>query len=236
MSDDLLERATRALKETSEPSPEELRRTRMRVMESARASQRRRSRVVYVAFPIAAVFVATTAWAASTGRLGAAFRALFAPEPAPTTVASAPRIPTPVPPIAAPPPPPEEPIAEAPPPPPPPVASAPAPRPSAPPPPKVADAEVEDANSLDLTLYKQAHRLHFVEKSYAPALDAWDDYLRQSPGGAFVIEARYNRAICLVKLGRKAEARIALQPFADGKVGGGYRQAEASKLLDALEP
>jgi len=240
MSDDLLERATRALKESGEPSPEELRRTRMRVMDSARGTQRRRARVVYVAFPIAAVLVAATAWAASTGRLDAAMRgvrALFAPEPAPTTVASAPRIPTPVPPIAAPPPPSvEEPIAEVPPPPPSPVASAPpAPRPSAPPPPKVEDAEVEDANSLDLTLYKHAHRLHFVEKSYAPALDAWDDYLRQSPGGAFVIEARYNRAICLVKLGRKAEARIALQPFADGKVGGGYRQAEASKLLEALD-
>ena len=94
------------------------------------------------------------------------------------------------------------------------------------------------ASSLHLCalLYKQAHRLHFNEKSYGPALEAWDDYLRQSPGGAFVIEARYNRAICLVKLGRKAEARVALEPFAAGKVAGGYRRDEAAKLLEALEP
>ena len=110
MSDDLLERATRALKESGEPSGEELRRTRMRVMEAARASHRRRSRVVYFALPIAAVLVGTTAWAASTGRLGAAVRgvrAVFAPEQ-PTVVASAP--PAPV--IVAPPPPVEAPAVE----------------------------------------------------------------------------------------------------------------------------
>jgi hypothetical protein len=212
----------------------------MRVMETARASQRRRSRVVFVAFPIAAVLVATTAWAASTGRLDAALRGvrtLFAPAPVtqPTVIASAPR----------PPPPPSVPVEEpaAPPPPPAPVetpappvvSAAPVPRPSAPPP-KVVDADVDDASSADLALYKQAHRLHFTDKAYGPALEAWDDYLRQAPGGGFVIEARYNRAICLVKLGRKAEARIALEPFAEGKVAGGYRREEAKKLLEALEP
>lgn len=241
MSDDLLERATRALKESGEPSSEELRRTRMRVMDTARSSQRRRARVVYVAFPIAAVLVATTAWAASTGRLGAAVRGvknLFSPAE-PTVALSAPPPPT----VATQPPPPEQPREEAPappapepePPPPPVVSAPPPPRPSVVAPPKVADADVDDASSVDITLYKHAHRLHFVDKSYGAALDAWDEYLRGSPGGAFVIEARYNRAICLVKLGRKAEARIALQPFADGKVGGGYRRDEAAKLLDALD-
>ncbi len=236
MSDDLLERATRALKESGGPSADELRRTRMRVMESARGSQRRRARVIYVAFPIAAVLVATTAWAASTGRLGAAMRgvrALLAPAE-PTVVVSAP--PPPV--VGAPPPVAEQPPREEPiePPAPPPVVSAPpAIKPSVVAPPKVNDADVDDASSVDITLYKQAHRLHFVEKSYGAALDAWDEYLRRSPAGAFVIEARYNRAICLVKLGRKAEARIALEPFADGKIGGGYRREEASKLLEALD-
>jgi len=234
MSDDLLERATRALKETSEPSSDELRRTRMRVIETARSSQRRRARVVYVAFPIAAVLVATTAWAASTGRLDAAIRgarALFAPAE-PTTVASAPPPATPI--AESAPPPRDEPVQPPIEPPPPPVIT-PVNPPRPPPAPKVVDAEVDDASTVDLTLYKQAHRLHFNEKSYAAALDAWDEYLRRSPAGAFVIEARYNRAICLVKLGRKAEARTALEPFAAGKIADGYRREEASKLLEALD-
>jgi len=47
-----------------------------------------------------------------------------------------------------------------------------------------------------------------------------------------VLEARYNRAICLVRLGRRAGARAALAPFASGAYGG-YRQEDARALLDA---
>jgi hypothetical protein len=188
-------------------------------MESVRNDKRRRARFFAYAFPIAAVLVGTTAWAASTGRLAAIFR----PPPKEEPVAAAPPPPASV---ELPPPTPPPPLET-----PPPVIASAAPKPSVPRPPHV---EVEDASSADLSLYQKAHTLHFVTKRYDEALAAWDDYLRGSPNGAFVAEARYNRAICLVKLGRKAEATVALQPFADGKVAGGYRQAEAQKLLEHL--
>jgi len=82
-------------------------------------------------------------------------------------------------------------------------------------------------------LYETAHQAHFAAHAPAAALPAWDAYLAQFPNGRFSLEARYNRAICLVRLGRHEEARAALQPFANGEAGG-YRQHDASALLDAL--
>jgi hypothetical protein len=84
-----------------------------------------------------------------------------------------------------------------------------------------------------LSLYRRAHRLHFEAHDSAAALLAWDAYLRAAPEGRFAPEARYNRALCLLRLGRGAEAREALAPFAAGRFGD-YRQAEAAALLDRL--
>jgi hypothetical protein len=95
--------------------------------------------------------------------------------------------------------------------------------------------EESDAGSIDLADYKRAHKLHFSEQNYAAALPAWETYLHDHPGGSFAVEARYNRAICLVKLGRNAEAKSALEPFAQEKVAGGYRQEQAKALLEVLE-
>jgi hypothetical protein len=64
-------------------------------------------------------------------------------------------------------------------------------------------------------------------------LAAWDAYLLRSPGGRFAPEAQYNRALCLVRLGRTADAQAALVPFAQGRYGA-YRQREATALLEAL--
>lgn len=225
-NDDLLERATRALRETASED-DALRRNRARVLDGVRMQKRRRARAFYVAFPIAAVLVGTTAWAAGTGRLSALWSAPAAPV-APVAVApppvhnSAPPVEPPRPPADLPTPPEE--VA-----PPPPAVSAPPPAKPRPPVPVE-----EDAGSVDLALYQVAHKLHFADKRYDAAVGAWDEYLRGSPNGAFVVEARYNRAICLVKLGRKVEARVALQPFADGKVANGYRRDEAQKLLEHL--
>jgi hypothetical protein len=85
-----------------------------------------------------------------------------------------------------------------------------------------------------LALYRRAHRLHFGTRDPAQALSAWEAYLLADPNGAFVLEARYNRALCLVRLGRLAEARVALTPFATGSLGG-YRQSEARALLDTID-
>ncbi len=83
-----------------------------------------------------------------------------------------------------------------------------------------------------LALFRTAQRLH-VEKAWERALAAWDAYLAVAKDGELAPEARWNRAICLVRLARTAAARRALEPFARGSDG--YRQAEARALLEALD-
>jgi hypothetical protein len=82
-------------------------------------------------------------------------------------------------------------------------------------------------------LYSRAHEAHFRGKDARNALAAWDEYLRQAPRGAFAPEARFNRAICLLRLGRTGPAAAALRRFAEGKLGR-YRRAEACALLRRL--
>jgi RNA polymerase sigma-70 factor, ECF subfamily len=82
-------------------------------------------------------------------------------------------------------------------------------------------------------LYEAAHEAHFVARDPARALAAWDAYLAAHPSGRFAPEAKYNRALSLLRLGRKDEAKDALAPFADG-AHGDYRKREAKKLLDTL--
>jgi TolA-binding protein len=82
-------------------------------------------------------------------------------------------------------------------------------------------------------MYAHAHRLHFDGANPSAALLAWEDYLRAFPDGRFVPEARYNRAIDLLKLQRYAEARQALRPFASGAYGL-YHRDEAVALLHAI--
>jgi TolA-binding protein len=83
--------------------------------------------------------------------------------------------------------------------------------------------------------YGQAHAAHFVTDAPAEALDLWDAYLRRYPRGTFAPEARFNRALCLLRLGRRDDARVELRPFAAGELGG-YRQREAATLIDWTEP
>jgi hypothetical protein len=87
------------------------------------------------------------------------------------------------------------------------------------------------ARSAELELFHRALALHTARDP--AALSAWDAYLRVADRGVLVPEARYNRALCLVRLGRNAEARTALEPFARGAFGD-YRRAEAEALLRAL--
>lgn len=240
MSDDLLDRATRALRDESRVEPRDLEATRARLLADVQRTRRHRSRVLQWAIPIAAVLALGTAYAAATGKLRTwvmSNRPTTVSSSAPLASAATPRPPTVVATVASP-------SVEEPAPVPSVVASASAPPivASAAAPPSAAativvapSTSASDAMSADLAAYRRAHALHFVEKRWDAALDAWNAYLSSNPKGTFALEARYNRAICLVKLGRKAEARVALTPFADGLVGGGYRQTEAKALLDALD-
>lgn len=81
--------------------------------------------------------------------------------------------------------------------------------------------------------YRVAHELYFHDRDYAKALVAFDEYLRTP--GEFAVEARYNRALCLVRLNRLADAKVALQPFASGEVLSGYREDEAKKLIAKID-
>ena len=92
----------------------------------------------------------------------------------------------------------------------------------------------DPAAHAEEALYAVAHRAHFFARDAPEALRAWDAYLAAYPHGRFAPEARYNRAITLIRLGRLAEARTALTPFADGRYGS-YRQSEARELLEALD-
>ncbi len=107
----------------------------------------------------------------------------------------------------------------------PPAAAQPAPPAAAPAPPLPDET---------LVLFRSAQALQFRDKAYGKALAGWEAYLRAAPAGALAPEARWNRAVCLLRLGRKPEARIALEPFAQG-MEGGYRQAEAAKLIAAMQ-
>lgn len=100
--------------------------------------------------------------------------------------------------------------------------------------PRAAAPTIEPpVDPADRRAYDAAHALHFEARDPAAAIDAWDAYLSAHPRGRFVTEARYNRALALVRLGRRDEAIEALAPFARGEHHG-YRAHEATQLLEAL--
>ncbi|HEX5660463.1 MAG TPA: hypothetical protein VFX59_24880 [Polyangiales bacterium] len=279
--DDLLERASRALRATPPPSDGELAQAKMRMLAAhAAATKKGGGRTLRWVLPLAAVLAAGTALAAVTShyeelasvvnrvvgyeilaratKLAEPARATkpaskaTPPEPAPVPAVAEPAVveptvaePAAVEPAAVEPTPAEQPLASAP-------RQLAKPRkrelaPAMPAPAPVEQPVVEPAPaeptpaapeaiaSADLAKYRAAHKAHFQDRDFALALRNWEAYLRQFPSGTFAIEARYNRAICLLRLGRSDEARRALTPFAKGEIGSGYRQSEATKLLEALE-
>jgi hypothetical protein len=89
------------------------------------------------------------------------------------------------------------------------------------------------APDLD-ALYREAHEAHFTRRDPPAALAAWERYIAAAgANGRMTLEARYNRAIALVRLNRNEEAKRALLPFARGEFGG-YRRDDAARLLESL--
>lgn len=202
--------------------------TRLRLRRSLERDTRRRSRLLAWFTSGGILFAGTAAWA-----LKGEIASLWAPKPsaqlaAPATVEPPPDKPSspiprrvtavvPVAPIALP----DAPIA---------------------PPPVPAPARIarqiqpaERAPKIDTeALFKSAHELHFHGSDPAATLLAWDAYLAAAPRGELAVEARYNRALVLIRLQRYAEARAALLPFSRGEIAGSYRQAEAAQLVERL--
>ncbi|HEY0467457.1 MAG TPA: hypothetical protein VGC79_24825 [Polyangiaceae bacterium] len=237
MSKDLLDEATRALRETEPLNEFEARATRARVMSGLHQTRvRRRTRLAFL-LPLAASFVAVSAWGAASGKarlvLDKLEQLVGVTVDTPSSAPPTPKRPAAPRPAVAPSPEPELPPA--------PVTASPAAEPLAVPSMAVrskapgGNASSEHADGVDpaLALYRVAHTAHFVDRDPGRALAAWDAYLRAAPKGEFAPEARYNRALSLVRLGRNEEARNALEPFANGAYGG-YRKAEASALLERI--
>jgi hypothetical protein len=87
------------------------------------------------------------------------------------------------------------------------------------------------AESAELALFRRAQTLHLAHDKLA--IEAWDAFLRVAPGSALAPEARYNRALGLIRAKRYSEAKDALAEFAEGKYGS-YRKQEAKDLLARL--
>jgi len=214
--------------------------THLRLRRSLETRARGRHQLAGLVTAVAILLVGTVSWALATGRV----TMLWAPAPRPRVSAAEVAPPAPPPPrrraqpaIATAPrpaPPPEStpPVTAPvePPVPPAPAPPAPAPAPRAAP----VAAPAHPAPPVE-ALYRRAHELHFHGGEPAATLAAWDAYLAAEPDGRFSVEARYNRAILLIRLGRYAEARAALGPFARGEVEpAGYRQTEAGRLVERL--
>jgi hypothetical protein len=205
--------------------------TRLRVRRSLEIRARSRHRAVGLLTAAGILFGGTVSWALVKGEIGSLWRpapevAPVAPAPAPPplsgprTVRRAPPVAVPAPQIvvAVPTPLPPETV-------PPPSPGPDRPRPRRP----VATAVPVEAR------YRRAHDLHFHGGDPAVTLAAWDAYLAAEPSGRFSVDARYNRALLLIRLRRYAAARDALAPFARGEVEpAGYRQPEAEQLLERL--
>jgi TolA-binding protein len=93
--------------------------------------------------------------------------------------------------------------------------------------PAPAAVQPDDA---ELRLFRAAHELHFRQGDLEAAAQAWNRYLAAYPRGALREEARYNRAVCLLRLGRSADAEHDLETLAADP--NAFRAREA-KLLRA---
>lgn len=99
---------------------------------------------------------------------------------------------------------------------------------------EVAESDEEIIDVRERELFEQAHRSHFDGGTPSQALRHWDDYLTAYPSGRYVPEARFNRALTLVRLGDFVRARRVLARFASGEYGAS-RRTQARELLELVE-
>jgi hypothetical protein len=231
VSGDLLERGLDLLRDQPiEVDGIQIAATRTRVLESLDRNHARRRRSVGTAIAAIILGTGTLSWAVATGRMDRVMEAVGLSEPAPVAepaarprrvVATVPATQTETEPVTETEP---EPATE--------TETEPATETETA---AVTRPRLTDRERRERALFRAAHDLHFETRDPAAALAAWDAYLATAPAGKLVVEARYNRALALVRLGHKAEAIAALEPFARGEVlPAGYRQQPARELLRAL--
>jgi TolA-binding protein len=225
---DELEKAFSALREETQTQTggdePRARATLARVLTTSRRASRRRLRLFKLWLPLAAVLVASTAWAAASGRLDGLVTNPPALEPTHrsewvTPVVEGPRMTQ----LA---------VSR--------VTADPEPMPSAAPTTSAAVVASADAGAattlaLDKAAYEVAYRQHSKTGDSAAAnaaVAAWDKYISQFPRGRFLPEARYARAVALARAGRAGEAKQAMEPFA---AGDGYRKADAERWIESLD-
>jgi hypothetical protein len=230
-SDELLKAATGALRRFGDEQ-QNGDATRARVLAGLAARKRRRRAFGTTLLVLVLALTASTVWASASGRLPAIWNAAVelvkpaAPRPRARAHEAKPVVVAPPAPVVTPP----APV----------VVTPPAPVVVAPPArvhhhaTKAPEIDDDDADvRAETDLFKVAHQAHFVTRDPAAALVAWDRYLSAAPAGRYALEAKWGRALCLVRLGHHDEAVAALQFFADG-VHGDYRRREAQQLMDAL--
>jgi tetratricopeptide (TPR) repeat protein len=88
--------------------------------------------------------------------------------------------------------------------------------------------------SREVQAFRTAYALQLRLRDPLRALAAWDALLQREPSASLAMEARFNRALCLVQLGRRDAARQALASFATGRETNEYRRREALALLRNL--
>ncbi|MBI2893709.1 MAG: FecR domain-containing protein [Deltaproteobacteria bacterium] len=86
-------------------------------------------------------------------------------------------------------------------------------------------------SNAELAAFRTAHELHFGRNDFAAALEAWNRYLAAYPRGSLAQDARYNRAVCLLRLGRAADADSDLSAISGAP--GAFRAREARLLRGA---
>jgi TolA-binding protein len=205
---DDLDAAIVALRDVGDTESSTIRATRERVMASLDRRHGTRRKRVALAAVLATLGTGTLSWAAATGRLEPVLQRIGlseTPEPSlqpspspqlsPSSQPSPSRSPTP-PPQPSPSPQPSLPTET--------VADAPAE--TAPPKKPVRRRTKPVEVDADATLYRDAHARHFHAADFDAALVAWDAYLAAHPTGRFAIEARFNRAVVLVRLRRFDDA------------------------------
>jgi hypothetical protein len=99
---------------------------------------------------------------------------------------------------------------------------------------RALDATSPNRTSPDeLDLFRAAQRLQAANAEPLEVLAAWDGYLTRFPDGVLALEARFNRARSLARLGQRTAAAQELGQFANGSFGG-YRRSQAATLVRVL--